>query len=244
MWSELLPQLAAAGYRAIALDLPEFGEADLGPASAPYHEVVASMDALGVDRAVIVGNSFGGGVALRVAAVAPERLLGLVLVSTPPVPLDPSPALQKAWDDEEAALERGDVDAAVDAVVDAWTLPDAPEELRQRVARMQRRAFELQLGVEAADGPDPLDADPGALTRLSCPVLIAAGESDLPDFRTGGHQLAELFERAEVVTIPNAGHLAPLEQPGAFRDLLLEYLEARAPVKRGEDPQRLTEPGG
>lgn len=136
------------------------------------------MDALGVARAVLVGNSFGGGVALRVAAVAPERLLGLVLVSTPPVPLNPSPELQKAWDDEEAALEKGDIDAAVSAVVDAWTQPDAPEALRQRVARMQRRAFEHQLGV-----------------------------------------------------IPNAGHLAPLEQPEAFHDLLLEYLQAHAPIE-------------
>ena len=84
MWAELLPELAGAGYRAIAFDLPEFGEAELGPESVPYREVLASMDALGVDHAVLVGNSFGGGVALRVAAIAPERILGLVLISTPP----------------------------------------------------------------------------------------------------------------------------------------------------------------
>jgi pimeloyl-ACP methyl ester carboxylesterase len=46
------------------------------------------------------------------------------------------------------------------------------------------------------------------------------------DFRDGAQQLAEQFERAEVVTLPGAGHLAPLEQPDAFRDLLLEYLKA------------------
>jgi len=232
MWSALLPELVAAGYRAIALDLPGFGEAELTPERAPHHDVLKTMDALDIARAVLVGNSFGGDVALRVAAVAPERLLGLVLVSTAPVPLNPSPELQQAWNEETAALERRDIDAAVTAVLDTWTLPDAPEELRQRVARMQRRAFELQLGVEVADAPDPLDADPDALKRLSSPVLIAAGEFDMPDFRNGVQQLAELFERTEVATIPNAGHLAPLEQPEAFRHLLLEYLEARAPVKR------------
>jgi pimeloyl-ACP methyl ester carboxylesterase len=232
MWTELLPELAAAGYRGIALDLPEFGEAELVPDSAPYREVLKSMDALGVADAVLVGNSFGGAVALRVAAAAPERLSGLVLVSTPPVPLMPSPELQRAWNEEAAALERGDVEAAVSAVVDAWTLPDAPDQLRDRVARMQRRAFEHQLGVEETEFPDPLDADPHALRRVAAPVLIAAGQSDLPDFRHGARRLAELFERTEVVMIRNAGHLAPLEQPEAFRDLLLEYLQAHVAIER------------
>jgi len=231
MWTELLPQLAAAGYRAIALDLPGFGQAELAPESAPQREVLETMDALGAGSAVLVGNSFGGDVALRIAAVAPERLRGLVLVSTPPVPLKPSPELQEAWDEEAAALERGDIEAAVRAVVDAWTLPDAPEALRRRVARMQRRAFEHQLGKEVVDAPEPLDADPDALRRVAIPVLIAAGESDMPDFRNGAQQLAQLFERTELVTIPNAGHLAPLEQSEAFSDLLLEYLQAHAPIE-------------
>jgi pimeloyl-ACP methyl ester carboxylesterase len=168
---------------------------------------------------------------LRIAAVAPERLRGLVLVSTPPVRLKPSPELQEAWDEEAVALERGDIEAAISAVVDAWTLLDAPEALRQQVARMQRRAFEHQLGVEIVDAPDPLEADPDALRRVAIPVLIAAGESDMPDFRNGAQQLAQLFERTELVTIPNAGHLAPLEQSEAFRDLLLEYLQAHAPIE-------------
>ena len=86
----------------------------------------------------------------------------------------------------------------------------------------------LQLGVEAPAAPDPLETDPDALKGLRSPVLIAAGEFDMPDFRTGAERLAELFTRAEVVTIGGAGHLAPLEQPAAFRDLLLDYLGLNA----------------
>ena len=165
------------------------------------------------------------------AAVAPERVAGLVLVSTPPIRLDPSPELQAAWDAEEAALERGDVDAAVDAVVEAWVPPDAPEALRERVARMQRRAFERQLGAEEADGTDPLEADPTALGRVASPVLIAAGELDMPDFRAASQPLAALFQHAEILTIPNAGHLAPIEKPDAFRQVLFDYL---APLREKE----------
>ena len=95
--------------------------------------------------------------ALGVAAVAPERVWALALISVPPPELEPSPELQAAWDAEEAALERGDVEGAVAAAVDAWTLPGAPESLRARVAEMQRRALELQ--ADAADLPEALLRD-------------------------------------------------------------------------------------
>src|SRR5438105_809089 len=84
MWSEHLAPLAEAGFRVLALDLPGFGEA---PASsvedAPWKDVLETLDAVGLPRAAVVGNSFGGAVALRVAALAPEIVDGLVLVSTP-----------------------------------------------------------------------------------------------------------------------------------------------------------------
>jgi pimeloyl-ACP methyl ester carboxylesterase len=233
MWTELLPELAAAGYRGIAMDLPGFGEAEITPDSVDHEAVLETMDALGVDRAVLVGNSLGGDVALRVAAVAPERIMGLVLVSTPPVPLKPSAELRRAWDAETAAIESGNIGAAVDAVVEAWTLPDAPAELRKRIARMQRRALELQLDVEVAEAPDPLEKDPDALRAVAVPVLIAAGEFDMADFRDGANQLAHLFEDADVVTIPAAGHLAPLEQPEAFSELLLDYLRSHVQAASG-----------
>ena len=127
---------------------------------------------------------------------------------------------------EESALERGDVEAAVAAVVDAWTLPDASAQLRERVARMQRRAFELQLAAdESTEGLDPVEDDPaGTLAQIRLPVLVAAGERDMPDFRDGAEVLAAQLPDARRVDIAGAGHLAPLEQPDAFRELLLGYL--------------------
>src|ERR1700758_2372289 len=72
MWREHLEPLAAAGYRVIAPDLPGFGEAAVRPGpQAPWNDVLETMNALGVERATLVANSFGGAVALRVAAVAP-----------------------------------------------------------------------------------------------------------------------------------------------------------------------------
>ena len=108
----------------------------------------------GWERAALAGNSFGGAVALRAAALAPERVTSLALFSAPPVVLsEPSAELAAAWEAEESALEAGDLEAAVKAITDAWLLPDAPPALRERVATMQRRAFESEGRSGAGGGP-------------------------------------------------------------------------------------------
>jgi pimeloyl-ACP methyl ester carboxylesterase len=133
--------------------------------------------------------------------------------------------LEAAWAAEESALERGDLDAAVAAVLDTWTLPDAPSQLRERIATMQRRAYELQSDAEeASEAEDPLDDDPEALSRLNIPVLVAVGDQDKQDFRHGADVLAETLPNARLAVIEGAGHLAPLETPESFRELLLEFL--------------------
>jgi 3-oxoadipate enol-lactonase len=225
MWSEQLEKLGAAGYRAVAPDLPGFGEAPIG--DEPWFDVLATMDSLGIERASVVGNSWGGGVALRVAAVAPERVSALVLISARPLAAPASPELQGAWDEELAAFERGDIDEAVQAVLRAWTLPDAPA-VRERVAAMQRRTLELELGRGQAaedEAPDPLDPFP---TDLAVPTLLLVGGHDMSDFMQAAEQLERVLPRTRLEVIAGAGHLAPLETPDEFRRLLSEFLERRA----------------
>ncbi len=207
MWSDVLP---LDGFRAIVPDLPGFGEAAVAPGpQAPWEDVLA----IAPPRFALVGVSFGGAVALRVAVVAPERVSALLLVSTPPPGLAPSPELERVWEAEEAALARGDLDAAAQAVAEAW----APPALRPRVAAMQRRAFDLQEG-EVEEAPDPADA---GLGPFEFPVRVVAGEHDLPDFRSGAFA-ASLGAPLEI--LPGVGHLAPMEAPEAFRALLARFL--------------------
>ncbi len=225
MWDELLPALAEAGYRAIAIDLPGFGESAVAHELDPWNDVLETMDALDVDQAVLVGNSWGGAVALRVAVLAPERVSALVLVSAPPAEDEPTAELEDAWDAEEAALASGDTEAAVAAVLDAWLLPDAPEELRSRVAAMQRRTFQLQdMAAEPRDAPDPVVPAAATLGGLPVPALVAVGEHDMADFHAEADSLAELLPHARHAVIAGARHLAPLEQPLEFQALLLDFL--------------------
>jgi pimeloyl-ACP methyl ester carboxylesterase len=226
MWCDHLAALAAGGRRAVAPDLPGFGETPPAAHDGVWLDVLETMDALGVDRAALVGNSFGAAVALRVAVTAPDRVTSLALISPPLATIEPSLTLRAAWAAEEAALDRGDIDAAVSAVLEAWTLPDASQELRDHVARMQRRAFVAQRDAPAPRRvPDPLDSSPAALAGIAVPALAAAGVHDMPDFRAAAESLAATLPAAHHVLIDGAGHLAPLETPDRFRTLLRAFLD-------------------
>jgi pimeloyl-ACP methyl ester carboxylesterase len=233
IWADLLDPLAEAGARVFAPDLPGFGDTSVPAApSAPWRDVLDTLDAHGIERFVLAGNSFGGSVAKRVAVLAPDRVAGLALISAPPEDdQEPSPELQAVWEAEEEALEREDLDAAVAAVVEAWTLRDAPAPQRELVAQMQRRAFELQLAAgEQEWAPDPLEQDRDALARFDAPVLVAHGEHEMPDFPAAAQELVATLPRARLEVIAGAGHLAPLERPDAVLELLAGLLAEALPA--------------
>jgi pimeloyl-ACP methyl ester carboxylesterase len=232
MWRSQLEPIADSGRRALALDLPGFGEAGFEPGpQSPWEDVLQTLRLLSTDPVALVGNSYGGAVAMRVAAIAPTQVSALVLVSAPAPGAEPSRELSEAWEAEESALREGDIERAVAAVVDTWTLPDAPDELRERIGAMQRRAFLLQQAAgEAGEGADPLGDRLDALAELPMPALCAAGALDKPDFVQAAERLAHTLPHARQATIARAGHLAPLEQPAAFRRLLIDFLDG---VSRG-----------
>jgi pimeloyl-ACP methyl ester carboxylesterase len=232
MWSGHLSPLADAGFRVLAMDLPGFGEAPVATVEqAPWKDVLETLRELKVERAAVVGNSFGGFVALAAAVCEPKMFDGLLIVSSPAPGLEPSAELASAWAAEEAALERSDIDAAVDAVLDAWLLADAPAELRNEVAAMQRCAFEGQVGQpDAPEARDPVDDDLKALAAITSPALIAVGEHDMRDFHTAAGAIASALPNARRTVVAGAGHLAPLERPEAFREMVLAFLRSTSPA--------------
>jgi pimeloyl-ACP methyl ester carboxylesterase len=84
-WRATMTKLAAAGFRAIAIDLPPFGYSDR-PRTADYGKlqqgkrIVGVLDGLGIDRAILVGHSFGGGPTVEAALLAPQRVRAVALV--------------------------------------------------------------------------------------------------------------------------------------------------------------------
>jgi len=203
----LLPQ-------AIAPDLRGFGDT---PEPDGEFSMVDDVAALLDGPAAVVGNSLGGRVALQLALARPDLVERLLLVA-PGLPGHAwSAEVRACGDAEDEAVERGDLDAAIEVSVDFWAKPH----VRDIIRPMQRRALELQVGASAHERPGP-PLEPGA---VRCPTLIAVGEDDVRDFHEIGTRLAAEIPNARLVTIPGAGHLPNLETPEAFDLLLLEFLE-------------------
>ncbi|MFE7774149.1 alpha/beta fold hydrolase [Streptomyces sp. NPDC057445] len=238
MWDAQWQALAEAGHRVVRCDFRGFGET---PAEAvrPYRDaddVLALLDALGLERAAFVGASFGGRVAVEIAARRPERVTSLVLLCAALPGHEPGPALKDFGAREDELIEAGDLDGAVELNVTTWLGPEADEPVRERVRAMQRHAFEIQLAAdeEAASASGPEDSTPSAgpdidPAAVDGPALVVTGAHDLADFRAMGARLAELIPGARAVELPWAGHLPSLERPAEVTALLTGFLQEDAP---------------
>jgi pimeloyl-ACP methyl ester carboxylesterase len=206
------------------LDLRGFGRSGR-PVGAFSHagDVLAELDASRIDRALLVGASFGGLVALDLAAARPNRVSGLVLADAPLPGYDWSAEMRAFSDAEDAALEAGDLEAATEVNVDFW-LPTAPERLRAAIRAQQLDAFRLQVPDEA-DESLLTDDLVGRLPTIACPTLVLAGERDVADFRAIADLLAARLPNARRATVADAGHLPSLEQPERFDAVVLPFLE-------------------
>jgi len=217
-------------HRVVRYDLRGFGRSPLAPGRySPPGELIALLDELALGPAALVGASMGGGISLQVAVARPDLVSALVLVGSGVRGHGWSDYVTRSWAAEEAAFERGDLDAAVEVNLETWV--DGPDrspdevdpEVRSRVAEMQRNAFELALDCPDAQ-EEVLVLDIGdRLDEISVPTLAVVGEYDVPDV----HMIAERLEReigATRVTIDGAAHLPNLEQPREFDDLVLAFL--------------------
>ena len=211
--------------RVTRLDFRGFGHSQRPKGEFSHgDDVVAVLDALGLERPILVGASFGGRVALEVALARPDRVSGLVLVGAGLPDQDWTTELEEYGAAEEAALAAGDLDGATDLNVDFW-LPTAPDWVRAAIREQQRRALELQATAE--EGEVPLRAELATrLGEIEVPALVLVGESDRADFRAIAGRLAGELPNARLVVIPSATHLPSLEQPEAFETAVRPFLES------------------
>ncbi|MFC0623749.1 alpha/beta fold hydrolase [Kribbella deserti] len=211
MWAAQRDDLAK-DHQVVTLDLRGYGETPLPPGTkySDADDVLAVLDALGLETVTAVAASYGANVALQAASHKPERFNRLVLFSPPLDGVDATDDLRAFAGQENALLEAGDIDGATELNVRTWLGPEAGEDARALVTEMQAHAFRVQI----AAGDDIENADYEVQPeRITVPVTVYDGAHDLEFFHDTTKFLAGALPNAELVTLPWAGHLAALERP-------------------------------
>jgi 3-oxoadipate enol-lactonase len=230
MWE---PQLRSfpESHTVLRVDLPGFGNTPIESSPVSFRGAVRSaLDAATIERAALVGVSLGGNTALELVLESPERVSAVVLVGAGLPDHEWSAGVTEFFAAEEEALESGDLDGAVEANLRTWLagpnrdLTAIAPELRELVADMQRRAFQLQ-----KDWPElrAVRLDPPESERLGdvqVPTLVVTGDEDVEDIHRIADRLAAEIPAATRATIPDAAHLPNLERPDEFDRIVLGFL--------------------
>ena len=231
------PQLEGLGdaFRCIAWDMPGYG------ASAPVEPltfaaitdtVTRLLDAAGVERAHLAGESFGGMHALHTALRHPDRVDRLVLANTSPAfgldGTDPDDWRAARLAPLDAGLAPADIAEQVLTSIAGPALRD--DVLAMRVAGFARiSATGLRAAVECLPSHDVRDR----LAEIMSPALVIAGELDAETPVSYARALAEGLPNAELVVLDGIGHLAVSEASDAVNNLVRAFLDQPQAARAG-----------
>lgn len=240
-WDPLAARLTTAGHRVVRYDARGFGQSVTEDvAYSNRADAIAVLDALHIGRAVLVGNSRGGQIALDTAIELPDRVVAVIGVGAGLGGFDGD-----ATPDEIAAFERMDaleerldaagpagdpeaLEAVVDLDVRCWVdgpgQPDdrVPAAIRDQVRRMDRAHYD-----PARTQGRPIPLTPPAADRLAelrCPVLAVAGALDATEVAQTARHLEAQAPDARAVILPDVAHMIGLEAPDRLADLILDFL--------------------
>lgn len=238
-WLEQLP-VFARDHRVIAMDLPGFGHSPMPAETITISNYARILDELlgklGVDAATTVGNSMGGFISAELAIAFPQRVERLVLISAAGISTNGRrdvqrvvPALRRV--EKVIAAYTAWLAAHSDAVtrhpglrnVALGLVTRHPSRLNSALAAEQLRGAGKPGFMQAlqANLDYPIRE---RLPEIVCPTLIVWGEEDkvIPVRDAGVFE--ELIAGSRKVLFKDTGHMAMLERPGAFNELLQEFL--------------------
>jgi pimeloyl-ACP methyl ester carboxylesterase len=204
--------LLAKHYRVIAFEVPGFGHSPVNERSQSLAELANTMAqaamALGLERFDLMGNSFGGALALWLAVQYPERVQALVLVapaamrpetSAPPRSLSPEARMARLYAHPERQLPAPPMDPAM---------------LQKQQALVQR-----------VMGPPRDEALERRMTGLDLPVLVVFGTEDRMIPSDMGRLYCEKLPNCHLILVYDAGHSVDADRPEAFVSVVGDFLQ-------------------
>jgi pimeloyl-ACP methyl ester carboxylesterase len=215
IWDPLLPQLV--GHRVIRFDRRGFGRSErAAEAYSAMGDLVGLMDALGIEKAHLVGNSMGGETSLALAVTAPERVASLTLlcpgINGYPWPEDDPPELIAEW---ERCQQERDVEGLSRLLRDTWFAQGTDDYLDEQV----RHTVELDFSP-AAELEQKNPEQWSRVGSLAVPTTVIAGELDPADSLQASIDLAEAIPGAVLVRLP-VDHVPQYREPEVVAETIL-----------------------
>lgn len=237
VWSDVFLPLADAGFRVIAPDLPGYGYSDK-PDRAEYtiesqaRAVLALMDRLGVEKAMVVGASYGGAIAATMALDYPERVERLILVG----------AVANDEPKKKLLLRISRWPLIGDIVTplflgSRWVLRKRTEQVYQRIGSpLDEHKLEARHHLLATSNVHramirtarrwTANRIQDRASLIKQPTLLVWGDVDTHIPLTEGFSLRDAIPNARLIIFRNCGHLPPTEHPEKFVEVVVEFCQA------------------
>jgi pimeloyl-ACP methyl ester carboxylesterase len=237
-WDVVVAPLVAAGYQVIRYDARGYGRSTTEDvAFSPRADLRAVMDACGVDRAALVGNSRGGALAFDAAIESPERVVAVVGVAAGVGGFDggETPEEKAIFEAYEAVDEAEPFDAVALTDFETAVWGDGPGQPVGRL-RADARALLTEMNLPLNDPANvkgrEIKLDPVASERLDelrCPVLAVAGGLDFSEVAATARMLESDAPDARAVIWDDVAHMIGMEQPDRLAAEIVAFL---APFER------------
>ena len=235
MWD---PQFASYSERFTVVRYDIRGHGNSSKPGTPYvdaDDLRAVLDHLGLAEAFVLGDSNGARIAAGLAAGAPERVRGLVMVGGTPSDLDPSPEEESrfmdTFDDRDGKIlelaSAGRVDDSLDAMLEAWA-PAVSPATREYLRTIARENFDQMVAATLGKLPNRKPPFPVAerLRHGPVPMLLICGAEDHPALAMMMGRFAHQLPHAKYVELPGADHTANLSATEPFDRLVLDFFDA------------------
>jgi pimeloyl-ACP methyl ester carboxylesterase len=233
-WDLVVPGLAPQ-FRVAVYDRRGHSGSERPSTQGSVHEDVADLAALLEDLrlapAFVVGNSFGGSIALRLAGARPELLRGVVVHEPPLFQLlgnDPAlaPMLEEVGRRVGAVAQRianGDHEGAAEQFAETVAL--GPGAWAQLPADSRRTMVEnAPTFLDETRDPEALTVDLDSLRNFEGPVLLTGGDQSPPTFAPVMRKVAQALPRANIVTLAGAGHVPHVTHPEVYVETVAAFV--------------------
>ncbi|HJN46339.1 MAG: alpha/beta hydrolase [Acidobacteria bacterium] len=225
--------LLARSYRVVRYDARHHGNSSGGPGEfTNFDDLRAVLEALGIDKATLLGLSQGGRTAIDFAIAYPDKVAALILVSPGASGYERESApVAKHSEEFGAAFVEGGVDAGIDYFLRQYV--DGPTRSPSDVdASVRNQVRRMALGWVTTQNPESVwkELEPPAIGRLDeiqAPTLVVVGDLDQPYILELADMVKARAFDAEVAVIRGAAHMVNLEKPEAFNETVLGFLAGR-----------------